>query len=165
LGWVITGDDIGEGPTISQGARTLGTRQKAFDAEVAAIEEAVKWFGSSPYLHLTIHSGSTSAIVRAGHSSAGPGQQLAKRIQSMVAYLPQQYQTAEITCVKATPGRPETRGQTLWLERQQRWLLRFLELSGVGRFVEGGVDEDEAHATRMDDWVVWEAKEERGRTL
>jgi hypothetical protein len=29
-------------------------------------------------------------------------------------------------------------------------LLRFLELSGVGRFVEVGVDEDEAYASRMD---------------
>jgi hypothetical protein len=38
-------------------------------------------------------------------------------------------------------------------------------ISGVGRFVEGGVDEDEAHATRMDDWVVWKAEEERGRAL
>jgi hypothetical protein len=49
-----------------------------------------------------------------------------------------------------------------------RWesrLLRFLELSGVGRFVEGGVDEDEAHATRMDDWIVWEAREETERAL
>jgi hypothetical protein len=34
-----------------------------------------------------------------------------------------------------------------------RWesrLLRFLELSSAGRFVEGGVDEDEAHASKMD---------------
>jgi hypothetical protein len=51
-----------------------------------------------------------------------------------------------------------------------RWesrLLRFLELSGVGRFVEGGKDEDEAHASRMDGWVVWEAEaeEERRRAL
>jgi hypothetical protein len=44
-------------------------------------------------------------------------------------------------------------------------LLRFLELSGVGRFVEGGVDEDEAPEARMDDWVVWEAEEETGRAL
>jgi hypothetical protein len=81
--------------------------------------------GSSPYLHLTIHSDSTSAIIRAGHSSAGPGQQLelAKRIQEMVARLPQQYQTAEITWGKATLGCPETRGQMPWLGRQQKRLL------------------------------------------
>jgi hypothetical protein len=49
-----------------------------------------------------------------------------------------------------------------------RWesrLLRFLGLSGVGRFAEEGVDEDKAHASRMDGWVVWEVEEERGRAL
>jgi hypothetical protein len=33
----------------------------------------------------------------------------------------------------------------------------------VGRFVEGGVEEDEAHAARMDDWIIWEVEEEKGR--
>jgi hypothetical protein len=49
-----------------------------------------------------------------------------------------------------------------------RWesrLLRFLELSGVGRFVEGGKDEDEAYASRMDGSVVWEAEEEERRCV
>jgi hypothetical protein len=44
-----------------------------------------------------------------------------------------------------------------------RWesrLLRFLELSDVGRHVEGGVDEDQAHAESMDQWIVWEAEED-----
>jgi hypothetical protein len=31
--------------------------------------------------------------------------------------------------------------------------------------MEGGVDKDEAHATKMDGWVVWEAEDERGRAL
>jgi ribonuclease HI len=106
LGWVITGDDVGAGLTIAQGARTLGTRQTAFDAEIAAIEEVLKWFRSSPYLHIIIHSDSTSAIARAGHTGAGPGQQRAKKIQSMVAHLPQQYQSAEITWVKGHAGTP-----------------------------------------------------------
>jgi len=47
-----------------------------------------------------------------------------------------------------------------------RWegrLLRFLELSGVGRCVEGRVDEDRAYAERMDGWIVWEAEEEGAR--
>ena len=44
--------------------------------------------------------------------------------------------------------------------RWEKRLLRFLELSGVGRVVEGGEDEDEAHAAQMDRWVVWEAEEE-----
>jgi hypothetical protein len=37
--------------------------------------------------------------------------------------------------------------------------MRFLELSGVGRLVEGGKDEEEAHAEKMDQWIVWEAEE------
>ena len=43
-----------------------------------------------------------------------------------------------------------------------RWesrLVRFLELSGVERYVEGGVDEDQVHAEKMDEWVVSEAEE------
>jgi len=31
LGWLITADDIGTGPAIAQGAKTLRTRQTAFD--------------------------------------------------------------------------------------------------------------------------------------
>jgi hypothetical protein len=41
--------------------------------------------------------------------------------------------------------------------------MRLLQLSGVGRLVKGGVEEDEAHAARMDDWIIWEAGEGRGR--
>jgi hypothetical protein len=66
----------------------------------------VKWFGSSPYLHLTTHSNSTSAVVGAAHTSAGPGQQLAKRTQSMVARLPQQYRAAESTRIKCNAEMP-----------------------------------------------------------
>jgi hypothetical protein len=43
--------------------------------------------------------------------------------------------------------------------RWERRLIRFLELSGVGRLVEGGKDEEEAHAEKMDQWIVWEAEE------
>jgi ribonuclease HI len=106
LGWVITGDDIGAGPTIAQGAKTLGTRQTAFDAGVAAIEDVLKWFGTSPCLHMIIHSDSTSAISRAGQSRTGPGQQRARKIQRMVAHLLRHYQSAEITWVKGHAGTP-----------------------------------------------------------
>jgi hypothetical protein len=41
----------------------------------------------------------------------------------------------------------------------------FLELSSVGRRVEGGEDEDEAHTTRTDDWIVWEIEGAGGRGL
>jgi hypothetical protein len=44
--------------------------------------------------------------------------------------------------------------------RWERRLLRFLELSGVGRVVADGTDEDEAWARRMDDWIAWEGREE-----
>jgi hypothetical protein len=49
--------------------------------------------------------------------------------------------------------------------RWEKRLLRFLELSGVGRVVADGSDEDGAWARRMDSWIVWEAEEEavRGR--
>jgi hypothetical protein len=43
--------------------------------------------------------------------------------------------------------------------RWERRLMRFLELSGVGRLVEGGKDEEEAHAETMDQWIVWKAEE------
>jgi hypothetical protein len=33
-------------------------------------------------------------------------------------------------------------------------MLWFLELSSVGRRVEGGEDEDGAYTARMDDWIV-----------
>jgi len=45
--------------------------------------------------------------------------------------------------------------------RWEKRLLRFLELSGVGRLVADGVDEDDAWARKMDDWIVWEAEEGR----
>jgi len=38
--------------------------------------------------------------------------------------------------------------------RRERRLLRFLELSGVGRVVEDGTDVEEARATRMDGWIA-----------
>jgi hypothetical protein len=73
LGWIITRDDKGAGPPITEGARNIGGQQTAFDAEVAAIEQVLAWFQKSVFSHITIHSDSTSAIVRAGHTGAGLG--------------------------------------------------------------------------------------------
>ena len=42
--------------------------------------------------------------------------------------------------------------------RWERRLVRFLELSGVGRTVTDGTDEDGARAAKMGEWVVWEVK-------
>jgi hypothetical protein len=66
--------------------------------------------------------------------------------------------------VEAWEGRnPGSIGVLLSSPRWEGWLLRYLELSGVGRLVEGGIEEDEAHAARMDRWIVWEAEEEGAR--
>jgi hypothetical protein len=39
--------------------------------------------------------------------------------------------------------------------RWERRLVKFLELSGVGRVMANGTDEDGAYAARMDEWVRW----------
>jgi hypothetical protein len=43
--------------------------------------------------------------------------------------------------------------------RWERRLVKFLELSGVGRMMADGTDEDGAYAARMDEWVAWETVE------
>jgi hypothetical protein len=43
-----------------------------------------------------------------------------------------------------------------WWEKR---LLKFLELSGVGRVMDDGVDEEEARAGRLDRWIPWETEE------
>jgi hypothetical protein len=43
--------------------------------------------------------------------------------------------------------------------RWERRLVKFLELSGVGRVMAEGTDEDGAYAVRMDEWVAWETVE------
>jgi hypothetical protein len=45
--------------------------------------------------------------------------------------------------------------------RWERRFVRFLELSGVGRTMKDGTDEESAYAARMDEWVAWETR--RGR--
>jgi hypothetical protein len=37
--------------------------------------------------------------------------------------------------------------------RWERHFVKFLELSGVGRVMADGTDEDDARAARMDEWV------------
>jgi hypothetical protein len=83
MGWIVTKDATGEGEALAQESKSLGPIQTAYDAEVSAIQGAIFWFlnnrnmGSS----LVVHSDSTSAIARAGHTGAGPGQEHAIRIQ------------------------------------------------------------------------------------
>jgi hypothetical protein len=46
--------------------------------------------------------------------------------------------------------------------RWERRLVKFLELSGAGRVMADGMDEDEAQAERMGRWIVWERAAEDG---
>jgi hypothetical protein len=55
---------------------------------------------------MIIHSDFTSAISQAEQSGTGPGQRQARKVQDMVARLPHQYQSAEITWVKGHSGTP-----------------------------------------------------------
>jgi hypothetical protein len=47
--------------------------------------------------------------------------------------------------------------------RWERRLVKFLELSGVGRVMADGTDEDEAYAARTNEWVAWETVETASR--
>jgi len=47
--------------------------------------------------------------------------------------------------------------------RWERRLLRFLELSGVGRVMDDGADEGGARAGKLDGWIIWEAEERMER--
>jgi hypothetical protein len=56
----------------------------------------------------------------------------------------------------------KTPGGVRVLLANPRWgrrFVKFLELSGVGRVMADGTDEDGAHAARMDEWVAWETVE------
>jgi hypothetical protein len=80
MGWVVTADDAGAGEIIAQESKSQGTRQTAFDAEIKAVEDVLFLFLKAKHRALIIHSDSTSAIARAGHTGVGPGQQHAIRI-------------------------------------------------------------------------------------
>jgi hypothetical protein len=43
--------------------------------------------------------------------------------------------------------------------RWEKRFVRFLELSGVGRTLADGTDEESAYAARMDTWIAWETEE------
>ena len=110
LGWVITRTNGGSGEVIAQGNKSLGPQQTAFDAEVAAIETALHWFmtGRHGRHALIVHSGSTCAIARAGHTGAGPGQERAVRIQRWVTALKNRAtpRTIGIAWIKGHSGVP-----------------------------------------------------------
>ena len=116
FGWLITADDKGAGPAIAQGSRSLGNRQVALDAEVAAIEAMVEWCqqqaqSHGSFQHIVIHSDSTSAIARMCHSGAGPGQGPARNTSRILYDLFTQgvqgtRRSAELRWVKGHAGTP-----------------------------------------------------------
>jgi hypothetical protein len=56
----------------------------------------------------------------------------------------------------------ETPRKCLALLADPRWekrFVRFLELSGVGRTLADGTDEESAYAARMDTWIAWETED------
>jgi ribonuclease HI len=80
---------------------------KEASREVAAIKEAIRWFGKRGDLgSLIVYFDSTSAIARAGHTGARPGQSHARAIQSMVSSLRRRGRPVAITWVKGHAGIP-----------------------------------------------------------
>lgn len=74
---------------------------------MAAVEAAATWYHQqTQFGHLIMHSDSTSAIARASHTGAGPGQKLAKTIRSLVARGVDHGRTAEIHWIKGHTGNP-----------------------------------------------------------
>jgi ribonuclease HI len=57
-------------------------------------------------MHMTIHSDSTSAIARAGHTGAEPGQTVARNIRNMVCSLRRQGKTVNLVWAKGHQGTP-----------------------------------------------------------
>jgi hypothetical protein len=48
--------------------------------------------------------------------------------------------------------------------RWEKRLLHFLELSGVGRIMENGEDDEEVRAAGRDGWIIWEDKADMARS-
>jgi ribonuclease HI len=110
VGWVITKDAEGKGEALASDSKSLGPIQTAFDAEVTAIEGALFWYVNNRNISpaLIIHSDSTSAMARAGHTGAGPGQEHAIRIQRWVKTLSDatRRRTVDLIWVKGHAGIP-----------------------------------------------------------
>jgi len=67
-------------------------------------------------------------------------------------------------CVEALEEKGPGRVRVLLSNpRWERRFLRFLKLSGVGRTMADGTDEDGARAATMDEWVVLETVERTAR--
>jgi hypothetical protein len=78
-GWTLE-DEAGH--ELQHGNGTLGKFQTAYDGEVAAIENGLTCVVQSQvdFEHITVHSDSTSAILRTQHNRCGPSQSRATKI-------------------------------------------------------------------------------------
>jgi hypothetical protein len=54
---------------------------------------------------------------------------------------------------------PDSARRLLADPRWEKRFVHFLELSGVGRTLADGVDEESAYAAKMDTWIVWETED------
>ena len=110
VGWVISSSNDGSGEIIAWDSKSLGGMHTAFDAEVTAIQLAIYWFITNRHgaRSLVVHSDSTSAIERAAHTGAGPGQSQARKIQRWVQALARQStpRWVNIEWVKGHAGTP-----------------------------------------------------------
>jgi ribonuclease HI len=98
FGFVITRDDLAASPPIAQRSSMRSFRE---------LGAALIWhLQGSHHKHMVIHSDSTSAIARAGHSGTGPGQRIARDIQRSVKALVAMSRSAQIVWVKGHSGIP-----------------------------------------------------------
>jgi hypothetical protein len=125
MGWIVTKDAEGRGDALAEDSRSLGPIQTAFDAEISAIEGAVYWFlhNGGERKALVVHSDSMSAIARAGHTGAGPGQEHAIRIQRWVTAMAKtrRRRTVELVWSRATQAPLATNAPMNLLARLHRW--------------------------------------------
>jgi hypothetical protein len=68
----------------------------------------------------------------------------------------------QVVAARAEAWEGKNPGSVWRLLADPRWekrFVRFLELSGVGRTLADGTDEESAYAARMDTWIAWETED------
>jgi hypothetical protein len=86
----------------------FGDMSMSFIGLLISLKSWILWFltSSRDHRHMTIHSDSTSAIARAGHTSTGPVQSIARNIRNMVCELRSQGKTVDLVWIKGHQGTP-----------------------------------------------------------
>jgi hypothetical protein len=78
------------------------------------------------------------------------------------AHVLMNYRNPQVVSARAEAWEGRSPGSVWRLLADPRWekrFVRFLELSGVGRTLADGTDEESAYAARMDTWIAWETEE------